>query len=61
MADRLEQAQIKGQSKQYTNMVEGSIRNIDRDFEMKNAQLQEQRSVDIAFRRVAAGIVRVNA
>ena len=59
MTYRLEQAQLRGLSKQYITMVEGSLRNIERDYESKATQLADQRGVEIGFRRLAAGVVRV--
>lgn len=59
MLYRLEQAREKNQSRQYTTMVEGSLRNMERDFEARSADLNGQTLVEIPFRRLAAGIVRV--
>jgi len=57
--DLLDQAIAKKRADQYIRMLRGTIRRLEAELESKERELQNQRSVQVEYDEIAAGILKV--
>jgi hypothetical protein len=59
LKERLRSAIERGQQPRYVRMIEGQIRNIEQEYNIRAREIELRRDVSISFRSIAAGMVRV--
>jgi superfamily II DNA or RNA helicase len=58
--DLLAKARASGRAApQYIRMLEGGLRNLERDLELKRSQIEAERGVQVSFSEIAAGLLKV--